>query len=585
MFRSVLAAFSFGLLVACGAADVDSPSPGSISQGITSTATLFALADTHVRSGSPNKNYGTVSPLLVEKSGSKRALLMFDTVAVQQAIVGRTVVSAYLELTIHNSASGFPTGGVNLIAHRLTQGWTETGATWNCAVDSNTSNGAPDCPSDGWNMGTAPFPWASTGISTHIVAGQTGVLPFDVTADVAAIAAGTTPNHGWLVKRENETLTGSVSFRSREAINPPRLVLTLAGPCGDGTVDAQNAEACDDGNTASGDGCSATCAVEYCGDGATNNGIEECDDGGVTAGDGCSEGCQVEYCGDGVVNNSGTEDCDDGGAISGDHCSAICRDELLYFNDSLGGRLFRSDRAGASEYSIADGGYLGAFDIDRASRKVYFVHGPGDGNYAFERANLDGTNREILNTRFSMCSPITLAFDPGAAKLYWGPACHDVSEPTVWRMNPDGSDLEGIIWNTESAMDVKLDIANGKIYWADGFTTVNRANLDGSTPENVLTIPGAKVKGIAIDSTAGLIYFTDDASNKVRRAPLSGGTVTDLVTSGLVVPWGIAVDRDLGRLYWADWTAKTITSSNLDGSDVLPVITSGFSSARFVVVY
>src|SRR5512132_4183336 len=46
----------------------------------------------------------------------------------------------------------------------------------------------------------------------------------------------------------------------------PILVLLLASSafavCGDGTIDA--GEECDDGNTTSGDGCSATCVFEGC---------------------------------------------------------------------------------------------------------------------------------------------------------------------------------------------------------------------------------------------------------------------------------------------------------------------------------
>ena len=70
-------------------------------------------------------------------------------------------------------------------------------------------------------------------------------------------------------------------------------------------------EDCDDGNPASGDGCTAGCVVEpgwscptpgmhcalveYCGDGAVSLDIgESCDDGNATAGDGCSDTCQTE---------------------------------------------------------------------------------------------------------------------------------------------------------------------------------------------------------------------------------------------------------------------------------------------------
>ena len=75
-------------------------------------------------------------------------------------------------------------------------------------------------------------------------------------------------------------------------------------------------EACDDGNTAAGDGCSAACDIEdgywcdapgqpcrqvICGDGEQSSYViggeyfwETCDDGNAVAGDGCDAGCEVE---------------------------------------------------------------------------------------------------------------------------------------------------------------------------------------------------------------------------------------------------------------------------------------------------
>jgi cysteine-rich repeat protein len=69
-------------------------------------------------------------------------------------------------------------------------------------------------------------------------------------------------------------------------------------------------EACDDGNTADGDGCSATCDIEsgwvclepdqpcvvsVCGDGFEDYLTEECDDGNTVDGDGCSATCTYEW--------------------------------------------------------------------------------------------------------------------------------------------------------------------------------------------------------------------------------------------------------------------------------------------------
>lgn len=91
--------------------------------------------------------------------------------------------------------------------------------------------------------------------------------------------------------------------------------------CGDGDIDA--IEQCDDGNSTSGDGCSAACSVEQCGNRVVDS-AEQCDDGNATNGDGCSSTCVLEFCGNAIVDRSRGEQCDDGNNIHGDGCSADC---------------------------------------------------------------------------------------------------------------------------------------------------------------------------------------------------------------------------------------------------------------------
>ncbi|MFP6627157.1 MAG: DUF4215 domain-containing protein, partial [Deltaproteobacteria bacterium] len=109
----------------------------------------------------------------------------------------------------------------------------------------------------------------------------------------------------------------------------------ISGWCGDGVV--QSNEQCDDGNTTAGDGCTASCALPVCGDGDLNVATEECDDADLNDGDGCDSNCTRTGCGNGVT--AGDEECDDGGFCvgGGDHgaacnnsyatglgCSSIC---------------------------------------------------------------------------------------------------------------------------------------------------------------------------------------------------------------------------------------------------------------------
>ncbi|MDH3486150.1 MAG: C25 family cysteine peptidase, partial [Myxococcales bacterium] len=93
--------------------------------------------------------------------------------------------------------------------------------------------------------------------------------------------------------------------------------------CGNGAVAMP--EECDDGNTADGDGCSATCTLESpptCGDGRVWLG-EECDDGNALDGDGCSAICGIEP----------------GFTCTGDPsstCTAICAPGDLQWHSQMG---------------------------------------------------------------------------------------------------------------------------------------------------------------------------------------------------------------------------------------------------------
>lgn len=83
--------------------------------------------------------------------------------------------------------------------------------------------------------------------------------------------------------------------------------------CGDGIVAGD--EVCDDGNTISGDGCSADCrSDESCGNGIVDSAAgEDCDNGPGNAdvpNAACRSNCKRQRCGDGIVDDKAAEDCD-----------------------------------------------------------------------------------------------------------------------------------------------------------------------------------------------------------------------------------------------------------------------------------
>lgn len=168
--------------------------------------------------------------------------------------------------------------------------------------------------------------------------------------------------------------------------------------CGNGMLEA--GEACDDGNTRSGDGCREDClrvetdwlcptpgmpcrTTAVCGDGRIG-GPEQCDDRNTMSGDGCSETCTLEMgyvcplqgvacraarCGDGI--RADVEECDDNNDRGGDGCSATCALEDGFICPTAGAACVRircGDRMVQGTEQCDDGNALpgdGCFECRR----------------------------------------------------------------------------------------------------------------------------------------------------------------------------------------------------------------------------
>jgi hypothetical protein len=207
-------------------------------------------ADTYLRSGASNTNEGGNPYMRLQASGNNRALISFN--------LGQAppqVSKATLYVTIAENAENW---GNNLprtvSAHRLLTGWTEgngtnsevphwaqfrgsgPGATWSCPTDTNVANQVADPlggllwkGGNGKTSGDPPFyaPATAPGAGHDNTMGVGTVLAFDVTQDVLDGA-----EFGWLIKKDNESQSGKVTYYTREGAlaegNPllqPTLVL------------------------------------------------------------------------------------------------------------------------------------------------------------------------------------------------------------------------------------------------------------------------------------------------------------------------------------------------------------------------
>lgn len=175
------------------------------------TLRLAVTADTYLRQGAPNQNQGAETVVRVRQSGRNRALVSLDAAEAASLLAGTTVHSARLELSISDNGDNWGVSGRTVDLHRVTVPWFETGATWNCAADSDPTNQQRDC-SPGWSGGSFAAPPVG---SVRVTNGLGGRVDFDVTAEVAAMAVGGT-HEGWLIKKTDEGRSGLIEFVSRE---------------------------------------------------------------------------------------------------------------------------------------------------------------------------------------------------------------------------------------------------------------------------------------------------------------------------------------------------------------------------------
>jgi YD repeat-containing protein len=325
------------------------------------TSTVFeAVGDTFIRSGLPHRNEGSSPQLSVQIGSTHRVITYFDTISIRNAVTDGQLVSAQLEFTIGSIQSDWGPGRM-LAVHSMLQTSFEGNATWACASDSSPGNNQPNCSGQtAWNMSgpseTLPYEPQATS-TTSISNNQSGTISFDVTSDVAGIAAGTNAGLGWLVKKQNEDLSGTITFISRELGPAPRLRLVVEAPdsC---TVTAEQDTDCNGLD----DDCDGEVDEDYVST-VTSCGVGACVAGGTTL---CSVGVVEDTCQPGEPGlddtscNGVDDDCDgeaDEGFIGSPTSCGVGACEATGATSCASGQLLDSCQPGspASSDATCDG--------------------------------------------------------------------------------------------------------------------------------------------------------------------------------------------------------------------------------------
>ena len=212
-------------------------------------------------------------------------------------------------------------------------------------------------------------------------------------------------------------------------------------------------------------------------------------------------------------------------------------DSKIYFSvHQFDNAIERAELNGSSPQVFRDlGPQTAATDlaIDPVARDLYFVQVGDEGPDTIIRVALDLSLTEIV---LSGLNPVRgLNVDP-AGKIYWieqGPT-------RLRRANLDGSNAEVLATSLGVFMDATLDLQSGTIYWIQG-SEVRRADLDGSNP-GVVPVALSGPNSIAFEPISGQLYLTlsSDPGQIVRVDPDNGDVV--VILSDLLAPAEIAFD-------------------------------------------
>ena len=206
--------------------------------------------------------------------------------------------------------------------------------------------------------------------------------------------------------------------------------------------------------------------------------------------------------------------------------------------------------------------------VDAAGGKIYWAE-QDSSRGTIKRANLDGTNVEVLTTE-----PITASsfvVDTADNKLYWT----DSTQGRVHSADLNGENITTII-ELDDIKDIVVDTEGGKLYFSDTFA-IRRVNRDGTNVEIILTGWGTfrttGIGGIAVAD--GKIYWTEQqnrirGSGKIHRANLNGTNIETLATP-LGTPTDIAVDTVGGKVYWAN-SYGGIQRMDINGGEIENVV-------------
>lgn len=138
----------------------------------------------------------------------------------------------------------------------------------------------------------------------------------------------------------------------------------------------------------------------------------------------------------------------------------------------------------------------------------------------------DGTVQTLVS---GLGSPVAVAVDLTQSLLFWA----EYKSGKVQKAGLDGSNVTALATGLDLPQSVVVDPGSQRVYWA-GKTLVEGCGYDGGSRSTVATLaaaqPSYNSRKLAMDSTAGKLFWTDQASQSIQQASTDGSGLATVVS-------------------------------------------------------
>lgn len=188
----------------------------------------------------------------------------------------------------------------------------------------------------------------------------------------------------------------------------------------------------------------------------------------------------------------------------------------------------------------------------------------------------DNLSAKAQGTASFLDRPWALDLDLVNRKIYWS----ELGAQRIMRANLDGTEVEIVNANAGACIGLKLDVEAGKIYFVEStFGNVSRMNFDGSATELLLATGSGAIADFKLDLSAKKFYWTDYSQDRIFRANFDGSAATTVVirpASNADGPFALGFSGGA-----SDWLSAAPTQGAVDAGESMPVTITTKSKGLF----